>query len=273
MQTPLVSVIIPCYNHGKYINEAVQSVLNQPYENFEIVIVNDGSKDDSKEIISKIIHQKVRAIHINNNGLANARNIAIENSKGKYLLPLDADDKIAAGYITKAVNIFETKKDVGIVYGKAHLFGERNEEWILEKYELKSMLIANKIYASAMFKKEDYDLTGGYDKTFCYGWEDWDFWLSIISLKREVYFIDELVFYYRIINNSMIRKMTTSEKQITKQQIYLKHFHLYETLFKDPLSLYHDYEYYKNGFNKLMSNNLIRSINFIAKKIKRKNAV
>ena len=271
MQEPLVSVIIPCFNHGKYIFEAVESVLNQSYINVEIIIVNDGSTDNSKELIDQIENSKVTIIHTNNNGLSHARNIGINASNGKYILPLDADDKIDKIYITKAVKILQADNNIGILYGRVWLFGEKNEEWILEKFSTKSILFANQIYASAIFRKDDFILLGGYDKRFCYGWEDWDFWLSIISLKRSVYFIDEVVFYYRIINNSMVRSMTELQKKITRQLIYNKHFKLFESLFEDPITLYYDYRYYKNISESLLNNKIIKMINFISKKVNTKS--
>ena len=89
-----VSVIIPCYNQGQYIEEAVKSVLAQTYQNFEIIIVNDGSTDEfTNKLLSDYDKQKTKVLHTDNQGLASARNNGIKVAKGKYILPLDADER------------------------------------------------------------------------------------------------------------------------------------------------------------------------------------
>ena len=89
----LVSVIIPVYNSEKYVKEAIDSVLKQTYQNFEIIVVDDCSTDNSCQIIKKIDDQRIRLIKLDkNSGVAVARNIAIENAKGQYIAFLDSDD-------------------------------------------------------------------------------------------------------------------------------------------------------------------------------------
>src|SRR5437879_507126 len=96
---PVVSVIIPCFNQGATLDEAVASVLNQTFTDFEIVIVNDGSTDPfTSELLANYHRPRTRVITTANGGLAAARNTAIRNSRGKYILPLDADDRIAPEY-------------------------------------------------------------------------------------------------------------------------------------------------------------------------------
>ena len=81
------------------------------------------------------------------------------------------------------------------------------------------------------------------------GWEDWDFWLSMLSLKNKVQFIEDVCFYYRIRNNSMSRVMSNDSQIQLRRYIYQKHSNLYNDLFTDPISLYHEYLYYKNKYN------------------------
>ena len=109
---PKVSVIIPCYNHGEYLDEAVESVLTQTYQNFEIIIVDDGSTDQSTIDLLKVYRKpKTRVIRTDNQGLASARNNGIKEAKGEYILPLDADDKIGKEYLKKAVKILDENED------------------------------------------------------------------------------------------------------------------------------------------------------------------
>ena len=119
-----VSIIIPCYNQGQYVDDAVSSCLAQTYDNIEIIIVNDGSTDKfTNDFLSKYQRPKTKVINKRNEGLAEARNTGINNATGKYILPLDADDKIAPTYVEKAVQIIEQDESVGIVYCLAEYFG------------------------------------------------------------------------------------------------------------------------------------------------------
>ena len=106
--SPLVSIIIPCYNQVLFLEEAVDSVLNCTYPNFEIIIVDDGSHDHSAKIALKIHEKNPEKIHVimqENAGPANARNVGIKAARGKYILPLDGDNKISEDYIQKAVEV------------------------------------------------------------------------------------------------------------------------------------------------------------------------
>ena len=134
--TEKVSVIVPVYNVLPcYIEEALDSALASTYQNIEIIVVNDGST--SKETLSFLKNynnQKVKIINQINMGLAEARNTGIKNATGKYILPLDADDKIEPTYIEKAVKIIDSKKKIGIVYCEADMFGAINKKWELPEF-------------------------------------------------------------------------------------------------------------------------------------------
>ena len=120
---PKVSVIIPCYNLGEYIDEAVESVINQTYQDLEIIIVNDGSTDElTNHLLSGYTRPKTRVLITPHQGVAAARNTGIKESQGEYILPLDADDKIGIGYVDEAVKILDSDSSVGIVYCDAVFF-------------------------------------------------------------------------------------------------------------------------------------------------------
>jgi glycosyltransferase involved in cell wall biosynthesis len=248
--SPLVSVIIPYYNQSEYILECIESVVSQSYQNVEIIIVDDGSRDPISNINSNLLtFSIVKILTIENNGLPFARNHGIINSKGKYILPLDADDKIASNYIEQAVSILEKDYDTCLVYGAARYFGELNSTWSLEKYSFDKMIFYNQIYASAIFRRADFDLTNGYDISMNLGWEDWDFWLSILTIKSKVHFIEDVCFFYRVRNDSMSKKMSDDFKIKLRRYIYQKHSNLYNHLFTDPLSLYHEFSFYRNQYD------------------------
>ena len=130
----LVSIIVPCYNQAQYLPEALQSVLDQTYSDWECIIVNDGSPDDT-DIVAKewlVKDTRFKYIYKENGGLSSARNAGIESSKGDYILPLDADDKIGRDYLKLAAQAFEHNVDLKLVYCNAEKFDLVNEFWHLK---------------------------------------------------------------------------------------------------------------------------------------------
>lgn len=227
MQNSLVSVIIPCYNQGQYLQEAVDSVLASTYENIEIIVVDDGSTQDV-EFLKTFVAEKTKIIHQENQGLAMSRNNGIKIANGKYILPLDADDKIYPTYIEKAVKAIEDNDKIGIVYCEAEFFGAVTGKWELPEYKFPEILAGNLIFNTAMYKKADWELCGGYKKEMCHGFEDWEFWLSLIERGAEVYRIPEILFSYRQKALSMSKEFDKNNNRITMiKQIIKFHPKLY----------------------------------------------
>jgi len=233
-----VSIIIPCYNQGIYLDEAVDSVLSQTFQDFEIIIVNDGSTDEfTNKLLNNYVRPKTKVIHTTNQGLAMARNNGIAASCGEYILPLDADDKIGTTYLEEAVKILDADTSLGIVYCEAEFFGEKNGKWELAPFNLPDFLNENQIFCSAFFRRKDYHKTLGYDKNMFWGLEDWDFWLTLLQLDVKVYRISQILFYYRIKNQSMISAIQPGSNKKKKLNSYLfhKHIELYSH-YMDPIS-------------------------------------
>lgn len=230
-----VSIVIPCYNQGDFVEEALASALKQTYTDFEVVIVNDGSNDEgTTKLLSNLHFPNVCVLHTENQGLAAARNIGIKGAVGKYILPLDADDLVDPEYLKKAVRVLEQNKNIGIVYCRAKLFGVVETEWLLPEYSLSEMLQDNIIFCTAMFRKNDWEAVGGYDTGMIYGWEDYDFWLSLIELGREVYQIPEILFSYRVASDSMIRSKERWQKVAMFKRIFERH----EKLFSENIEVW-----------------------------------
>ncbi len=230
-----VSVITPCFNHGKYIGEMLDSVMNQSYQDFEVIIVNDGSTDDTAQILNTIANERVTIYHTTNHGPAVARNFAIHQAKGSIILNLDADDMIAPTFLEKCVNIFHNQPNTGIVYGDCEFFGATTGPFLLPAYSFETMLRANCIVANACFLKSDWLKTEGYSTAMTYGYEDFDFWLSIIELGREVFQIKEPLVYYRTYENpeesrSGRRKQDPLKVQKAIIQAFQRHKKLYSSI-------------------------------------------
>lgn len=226
-----VSIIMPCYNDGIYIEEAIQSVLLQTYKNVEIIIINDGSDDEKTlNILSHMKNEKINVIHTNRLRPAGARNEGIKYATGKYILPLDSDDKIEPTYIEKAINIIEKENNIGVVYCYADLFGEKTGRWELPDYSIEHMILDNVVFVTALFYKSDWEKVGGFNTTMKAGMEDYDFWLSILELDREIYQIPEVLFHYRIKPSSRTTEFqyNCSVVQDTYKTIYKQHPKFYE---------------------------------------------
>jgi glycosyltransferase involved in cell wall biosynthesis len=228
---PKVSIVMPCYNDGKYIEESINSILKQTYKNVELIIINDGSTDEyTNELISKSEWPNTVLLKSNRLRPAGARNLGIEKASGKYILPLDADDIIDPTYIEKAVTIMEKNEHIGVVYCKADLFGEQNGIWDLPSYSLDKMLLDNIVFVTALFRKEDWSNIGGFNTCMKHGMEDYDFWLSILEIGRDIYQIPEVLFHYRIKPTSRTTEFQKNMDVVveTYTQIYDNHPILYK---------------------------------------------
>lgn len=227
----LVSVIMPCFNDGKYMKEAIQSIKNQTYPMWELIIVDDGSDDEETiRIIEEIEDDRIRVFHTEHIRPAGARNYGIGQAKGKYILPVDSDDKIDLTYMEKAVNIIEGDERIGVVYCEADLFGEKSGKWELPSYSFDKMLLDNIVFVTALFYREDWEKVGGFNTNMKAGMEDYDFWLSILDLGREIHQIPEILFHYRIKPTSRTTGFQSDciQMQEVYRQIYDNHKSFYE---------------------------------------------
>lgn len=253
-----VSITIPCYNAGDQLVEAVESALAQTYPDVEIVIVDDGSTDlRTQEILRSQRWPRTRVLFQRNAGPAAARNRAIEAAEGDLILPLDADDRIAATYVEKAVAAMEGRPDVGIVYCKAMKFGAEEGPWNLPPYTLRELVIDNVIFVTSLFRKSDWRAVGGFNEALLHGVEDYDFWIRIVNLGRQVVQLDEYLFFYRIQEASRTTGFSNNREAVvsTYAQIFRSNVDFYarnaEYLFEHRFGLYDRLQYYQQRYGKL----------------------
>ncbi|WDF62875.1 glycosyltransferase family 2 protein [Flavobacterium sp. KACC 22763] len=229
MANPLVSIIVPCYSQALYLDEALQSVLVQTYVNWECIIVNDGSPDNTDEVAKIWLQKDTRFKYVfqENSGLSCARNFGISQAAGEFILPLDADDKIALNYTELAMRAFEQDRSLKVVYCKAEKFGIKNGLWELPPFSLERLTYDNMIFCSAFFKKSDWSLVGGYDSKMIYGLEDWEFWISILKNGGFVKRLEDVGFYYRIKPDSMLKRIDIEKKNLMLEYLSTKHLDFY----------------------------------------------
>lgn len=232
MKTNLVSIVIPCYNNEKTILETIESAINQTYQYIEIVVVNDGSTDNSDNIIRKIVatNKNVNYIKHENSGPSNSRNKGLLASNGSYLVFVDGDDLIYPEFIEKYVSEFIKNPQTKLVYSKAEYFGDKKGEWILKDYSRKTFIGENCIPIFAMVRREDFIEAGMFDTKLNY-LEDWDLWITILKSNDTVYKIPEILYRYRKVKKSgsltNLNKVTDVQ-DLSRLYIFNKHYNFFK---------------------------------------------
>jgi glycosyltransferase involved in cell wall biosynthesis len=253
--TPLIAVIVPCYNQAQFLNEALDSILAQTHTGWECIIVNDGSTDDTELISNQYLAKDERFKYVfrQNGGLSAARNTGIGMASGEYILPLDADDIIGPQYMELALKAFSLNQTLALVYAKAKKFGLENTDWDLPAYSYPNLLLNNCIYCSAFFKRAAWEKHDGYNTELKSGWEDWAFWVKILSADDEVYQIPQTLFYYRTKDISMIRSMSAADQERVKWHIYNNNKAAYQAAYPSPISIILENTYLKNHIGDILS--------------------
>ena len=223
-QDPLVSIIIPNYNHAQYVGDAIWSVLTQEYRNFEIIVVDDGSTDNSRDVITQF-GDKVQYIHQKNAGLSAARNTGIKASKGVLIGVLDADDMYESIFLSTLVAALQENPDADGVYCGYQFVDHKNN--LLPQIEARpvdhdklydALLDGNFFVPESIFlRRYVYDNIGLFDETLraC---EDWDVWLRVTK-KYKIVHSPNILTRHRILPGSM---STDPQRMLTYRLAVLK---------------------------------------------------
>lgn len=196
----MVTVIVPAYNAALYIDETLHSALASDYADIEVVVVDDGSTDDTAAVAERVAAEdaRVRVVRQPNGGVAKARNTAVALSHGRYILPLDADDLISPTFISQAVAILDADPTVKVVAPRSAFCGDRQGEWKLPEFSLKLLARRNIMHCSAMYRRSDFDRTDGYCSEII-AREDWEFWIALLKDGgRVVRTTGDIDFFYRV---------------------------------------------------------------------------
>lgn len=192
---PIVSVIIPHYNLPKYLPEAIQSVLDQTFQEFELIIVDDGSSKPIDTIVNSF-GPRVRLIKQQNAGVSAARNAGIRASSGKYICCLDSDDKIQPTFLEKLVAVLESNWRIGIAYTDFELFDQQRGIINMPEYDFQTLKHHNIIPCCNLFRRTAWERTGGY-KNINPSWEDYELWLNMGKMGFVGQHVPEALFLYR----------------------------------------------------------------------------
>jgi len=228
---PRVSVIIPCYNQAHFLPEAVESVVNQTFTDWECIIVNDGSRDDTTQVAESLIRKytgrQISLVNQTNQGLSYARNAGIKVSKGKYILPLDADDLIHPEMLQKTVSLLKTQPEIAIAYTDVKHFGSANRIICAGEYDFKRLCLQNHLNYCSLYRREAWESASGYNPNMVWGYEDWDFWVSCGEKGYYGKRISEPLFMYRVKETSMYTKALEHHSELMAR-IILNHPSLYD---------------------------------------------
>ncbi len=226
---PLVSIIMPCFKQAHFLQEAVESVVAQTLADWELIVVNDGSPDNTSQVTQDLIERhperRIRLLEKANGGLASARNAGIAIAVGRFILPLDSDDRLHPQMLEKTVRLLERHPQLAIAYvDQLHFSAERQQVRVIE-YDFAMLKHANFLAYCSLYRKEVWTKNGGY-KTDVPGYEDWDFWITAgengLMGKR----VPELLFHYRRRTGSMLTAAKSLEHEL-RSQIVLHHPELY----------------------------------------------
>jgi hypothetical protein len=230
--TGKVSIIIPCFNDADYIQQSVQSALNQTYENKEIIVVDDGSNQKTKAVFKSLEPKINLLITQKNRGTSAARNTGIAAASGEYILVLDSDDYFEPEFCEKAIEIFQKDSNIKMVSCYARWFWNNKDFQIFKPAggELKNFLLANSSLGTIFFKK-NWKEVGGYDEMMVNGFEDWEFYIRLHKNGGRTHVVPEVLFHYRKKVKSR-STLANENKYELLEYIYLKHDELFKENFE-----------------------------------------
>lgn len=211
----VISIVIPCYNDGQFLLEAIESVKAVQQGRHEIIVVNDGSTDQATlTVLSKVEQLGHQVIHQTNSGPGRARNQGVSAAKAGYILPLDADNRLRPAAIDRAIETMNRNADLDVVYGDAEFFGDKLGTDHVPAFDLGRLLVWNYIYASSLFRKSTWERLGGIDEDReTQGFEDWDFWCRIACSGGKLLHAGEILHEYRIRSDSFGTEVATKQSR------------------------------------------------------------
>lgn len=195
MSAPLVSIVIVNRNYGAYLAEAIESALAQVDVSKEVVVVDDGSTDDSIEVARRF---SVRLLAQHNQGVGAARNAGAAMTRGSFIMFLDADDVLDPGYAMRCYEALESAPSkTAYAYTKMRLFGTQAGIFESRPFDRKALLNGNFVHASALIRRSVFDMAGGFDRSWRLGYEDYELWVRILSMGYGGVFVPQPLLNYR----------------------------------------------------------------------------
>ncbi len=221
---PTISIIIPCYNQELYIAECLDSVIAQTFSDFEAIVINDGSTDNSLQIIKEYLEKdnRIKLVNQDNLGVVSSRNVGLHAAQGNYIYPLDGDDKIAPNCLEVLLKAMQSNKG-DVIYSQVEYFGSKTGLFNRPLPTKNLMANTNCVVSSALYKKADALKYGGYDINMNAGLEDWEFWCNFVFDNKKFYRVPEVLFFYRQQECSRNNEFSNETKDALKRYVENKH--------------------------------------------------
>lgn len=262
---PKIAIIIPCFNQGDYLAEALDSVIVQSLNDWECIIVDDGSTDNSAEI-AKLYAQKdkrISYIHQDNAGPSAARNKGVELTTAPLLFFLDADNMIFDSLLKSGVEYMNSHPNTVLYNVKAEYFGMQKGEFKLHYSSYKDLLVSNSIDCACIVRRTDFNRIGGFDEQLR-GYEDWEFFIRLLYHQDRIYTEPKLLFRYRVTNSSTSVNSQAKTKHDEKTMyIYRKHVDKYAEFFGTPFHVTHEYNRLSKELDGILASNAYRLGKFL----------
>ena len=204
---PGVSIVIPCYRQAEFLPQAIASVVHQSYQDWELIVVNDGSPDNASTVVREAAARypdtAISLLETENRGLAAARNTGIEHARGWLVLPLDADDVLHPRMLEAGVAALVAHPDVSIAYTDYRRFGEDERVARTKPFNPERLYFRNQLAYCALYRRHVWADVGGYSSAMQWGYEDWDFWVNAVERGALGRRIALPLFFYRVRAGSM----------------------------------------------------------------------
>ena len=215
-----ISVVVTNYNYGRYLEECLISIENQTFQDFELIVIDDASTDNSIDILKR--HKRIDTLiqHDNNKGATTSKKTGVSLSTSPFVCCIDADDTIEPTYLEECLTALESDERIAIAYTYVHLFGNGKDDHIcFTEFSLVGLQKGNFILGSSLFRKSAYEDAGGFDEHIS-GMEDYDLWLSICEKGYTAQVVQKYLYNYRSHDTNRTHEMNIDEKFV---EIWDKH--------------------------------------------------
>lgn len=198
LDEPEVSIVIPCYNQGRFLHDAIRSVFRQDHDSWEIIVVDDGSTDrETARVLRHLRYPRTRILRQRNQGLSAARNAGMRTARGRFLVPLDADDELGPGFLSATRHALEADDRAAYAHTWTRLFGNQKLVWVDRPFNPYQLLLSTSVVGCALIRADAWHEVGGYDQDRRTGNEDWDLWIRLLEAGWGQIEVPRPLFRYR----------------------------------------------------------------------------
>jgi glycosyltransferase involved in cell wall biosynthesis len=227
--TPLVSIVVLCHDYGRFLPEAIESALAQDHPQVEVIVIDDGSTDDSLEVARRY-EDRVRVLTQENTGLARTCNLGAREATGEIFLFLSADDRLEPTYVSELLSALERRPDASFAYCSAHLFGAQEGVMPSRPFSALSLIRGrNYVNGSALTRRSAYLEAGGYPEDLPEGaFDDWDFWLTMLDRGKRGTYVPKPLLHWRRHEAGSKDPTSRGQAEVERNRIRERHRELYE---------------------------------------------